>query len=583
MSTPTDLEAALRQRLHLEEKLAACCRALLADGDEALTEALVHLRDAAGVSRVYVFAAFQDPDAGTCVRQTHEVCAPGVKPEIDNPDLQHFPLARGFERWERELRADRPIAGLVAQFPESERSVLAAQDILSILVIPLWVEDRWYGFIGFDDTSTPRRWREEDVRLLRTAAEMIGIYLGRQEALAALRQSHAHLGGAAAEPAGRRHPAGDGLAALSTTVQHLSSELRRAQDALRQSESRFRSLFENSRAGIAVLDGSGILQEVNPACCRLLSQPPQALLGTPLAAWIHEADRATWLQAHERSRRRGNEGYQLEVRLQHPAGSPSWVLFSLGWICAGTVQDHTAVAMFQDISQEKHAQGRRLAEARQQKELLVREVHHRIKNHLQGIVNLLRGHTRNGAADPVLEAAIQQVEAIAVVHGLQGRDLHAGAALREILEAICHNHQRLHARLTLQDRLPPECHYFLRQDDAVSVALVLNELIHNACKHGHGGHEVHIRLRPQSRDGDEPPAVMDVEAGVLVEIRNRPLAPLPPGFDLGARRGLGTGLELVLSLLPEEGSELALFPEDDRICARLRLRPPVLLVSRPVS
>ena len=188
-------EEALSARLRYEETLAFTSRALLTarEGEEAMEEALRHLLVGSGASRVYVFENIKDEKGGLCMRQTHEACAPGVKPEIDNELLQHLPYEPGFSRWAETLSRGLPIAGTVEEFPESERSVLEPQDILSILVLPIWVTGRWYGFIGFDETQHTREWSGEDIRLLQTAAEMIASYLGRRQFEEALEESSSKL------------------------------------------------------------------------------------------------------------------------------------------------------------------------------------------------------------------------------------------------------------------------------------------------------------------------------------------------------------------------------------------------------
>ncbi|MDM8525849.1 transporter substrate-binding domain-containing protein [Desulfococcaceae bacterium HSG8] len=167
-------EEALAKRLRYEEGLALCSRALLTNEPDKLTDALGHLLRAATASRVYIFENFDDPDDGLCIRQTFEVCAAGVKPEIDNPGLQHIPYKEGLARWKSSLSEGLPVAGIVASFPPGEKEILEPQDILSILVLPIGVGEKWYGFVGFDDTFQPREWEKEDIQLLGTAAEMIG-------------------------------------------------------------------------------------------------------------------------------------------------------------------------------------------------------------------------------------------------------------------------------------------------------------------------------------------------------------------------------------------------------------------------
>jgi PAS domain S-box-containing protein len=185
----------LAERLRYEEGLASCSRSLIAGGPQAIDGALEHLRAAAGASRVYLFENFDDPRDGLCIRQTHEACASGVEPQIDNPLLQHLPYASSYEPARRVLSQGKPFWGIVDELDEMSRGILAPQGILSILNIPVSVAGAWYGFIGFDDTVSPRAWSGEDVRLLQTAAEMVGAHIGRERAVEELARRQAKMDG----------------------------------------------------------------------------------------------------------------------------------------------------------------------------------------------------------------------------------------------------------------------------------------------------------------------------------------------------------------------------------------------------
>ena len=186
-------EEALAIRLRYEEGLAACSHTLLAKTSGALDTALRHLLQASNACRVYIFENFEDPRDHLCCRQTHEVCAPGVSEQLNSPALQHVPYEEGLLRWQQELSNNRPIAGPVLTFPQSERAILRGQDILSLLVLPIWVRNVWWGIVGFDDTKEERHWNEEDVRLLRTAADMIAARVERDLSEQALLRSEARL------------------------------------------------------------------------------------------------------------------------------------------------------------------------------------------------------------------------------------------------------------------------------------------------------------------------------------------------------------------------------------------------------
>ncbi len=181
---------ALATRLQYEEALAAASQMLLAEsGDRAVHEALQYLMAVTRVSRIYIFQNSTEPETGLCMNQTHEVCGPGVEPEIDNPVLQKLPYSEGFERWRAELEQGHSVDGAVRDFPPDEQEILSPQGILSILIIPIFISEEWAGFIGFDDIDSVRDWNPKEIRLLRMAASMIAVHQERQRVVQALRES----------------------------------------------------------------------------------------------------------------------------------------------------------------------------------------------------------------------------------------------------------------------------------------------------------------------------------------------------------------------------------------------------------
>lgn len=194
--TIEDLQQAketLADRMRYEIELSNCSQVLLENAPNTIPNALGHLLNASDAGRVYVFENFQDPQQGLCMRQTHEVCAPGVSPQIGNPELQHLSYRKGFLRWQDVLSSGRAIMGPVKVFPEPERELLSDQDILSILVLPIQVDTHWYGFIGFDDTFRERKWSDQDIHLLQTAAGLIGYYVERNRSRKEIEKHRDHL------------------------------------------------------------------------------------------------------------------------------------------------------------------------------------------------------------------------------------------------------------------------------------------------------------------------------------------------------------------------------------------------------
>jgi two-component sensor histidine kinase len=161
---------------------------------------------------------------------------------------------------------------------------------------------------------------------------------------------------------------------------------------------------------------------------------------------------------------------------------------------------------------------------------------------------------------PLLTEVMGQIGAIAGVYGLQGSATQPGAELGRVVRLIVGGAA---GPVEFKDLacvpLP------LADADAVSVALVINELLTNALKHRDNpepGTPVRVRLE---QDGEE----------ALLSFSAAP-ARLPEGFDFAARRGLGTGLELVATLLPSRGARLNFLQEGDEVRVTLTLMPPIL-------
>ena len=185
----------LQRQLHFERGISAASKSLLSaqNSEYAVSDALTSLLEASRVSRVYIFENFDDPDDGLCMRQVFEVCAPGITSEIDNPVLQHVVYSQGFERWREALAAGIDIRGQVTDFPGDEREFLEPQGILSMLVLPLVVDGKWWGFIGFDENRRSRDWQDSEVTLLRMTAEMLGTYFMRRQVQERLERVAAEL------------------------------------------------------------------------------------------------------------------------------------------------------------------------------------------------------------------------------------------------------------------------------------------------------------------------------------------------------------------------------------------------------
>jgi len=254
-------------------------------------------------------------------------------------------------------------------------------------------------------------------------------------------------------------------------------------------------------------------------------------------------------------------------RSLHKDGREIEVLVSLSpMIGLGGTTTGVVVALA-DVSRQRREEAERLQQEREHRETLIREVHHRIKNHLQGIAGLLQQQARNV---PWLEPAVRPVRAqvlsIAKVYGLRGRTDGREHSLMEMVCAIVATARELSGREVLVVEEPEEPAVAVDDHEAVPVALIFNELLQNALKHGSSGP---VALRLTAQGGGR---------AAVVEVANP--GRLPDAFDLELRQGIGDGLQLALAMMPRAGATLTVEQRDSAVAARLALSSPVV---RPLS
>jgi len=150
---------------------------------ESVQAALDALGPATGVDRIYIFENHPHPESGQIVMsQRWEWVADGVAPEIDNPDLQNLPYAEIAPRWYQTLSQEQPVCGLIKDFPKAEQAFLESQGILSILVVPIFIRDYFWGFAGFDDCRQERIWDDSAQAALMAIAGSIGGTISQRQA-----------------------------------------------------------------------------------------------------------------------------------------------------------------------------------------------------------------------------------------------------------------------------------------------------------------------------------------------------------------------------------------------------------------
>jgi PAS domain S-box-containing protein len=337
---------------------------------------------------------------------------------------------------------------------------------------------------------------------------------------------------------------------------------RQAEARTAQVQASLQRIIEVAPMAITLRDAKSLrILQVNEVAARSLGRTAAELVGcTP---------EETYEPAIAAQRRQDMEQALASRRLTHfeyriaEAGGPVryWDARYLPLASPGQPPDQLLLVAT-DVTEQRAAQEARLEAAVTQREMLVKEVHHRIKNNLQGVAGLLQQiATRKPEVASAISEVVGQVQAIAQVYGLQV-GVSGPLRLKGVIEAITGSVQRTFGHpimLTVSGPAPQQ--WALPEAESIPIALTVNELLTNAVKHSMAGRGLQVSVQLVCED-----------ESVQILIANR--AQLPPDFSLARFPGGVSGLGLVRALLPRRSASLALEQRGEEVVATVRLSPP---------
>jgi PAS domain S-box-containing protein len=157
---------------------------------EALEVSLQTFGEVVEADRVYFFEnRFSDSGEPVATTMRIEWVKGSVKPEIDNPAHQSHPLSN-IQSFVDVLVTKKVYNYKVDEIPDEQfKAFLQEQEILSLLALPVFTGKKFRGFIGFDDCTRSRTWREEEVSFLKTIAINLGSAIENEDTEEALEEA----------------------------------------------------------------------------------------------------------------------------------------------------------------------------------------------------------------------------------------------------------------------------------------------------------------------------------------------------------------------------------------------------------
>jgi PAS domain S-box-containing protein len=325
------------------------------------------------------------------------------------------------------------------------------------------------------------------------------------------------------------------------------SDRKQTEQALQESESTLRSFFDSAAMMMGIIEvcDDGIIHiSDNAASANFFDTTPEAIQEKPLHEWI--------------ARCRESEHSKSPIRFEYSYDGATGSMWLAATVCAIAPMPNGRSRfsyIVEDITERKHSE-EKITASLSEKEVLLKEIHHRVKNNLQVICSLLNLQARSlkdATTITLFQETQNRVRSMALVHEklYQSNNL-SQIELGEYLHDLSQN---------LSTSYPIDCskvvfktdiqsNIFLDIDVAVPCGLIVNELISNSLKYAFAsGEEGEIYLQ----------ALLNEEQKLVLTVGDNGKG-FPDDFDLEKSRTLG--LKLVKALTNQLEGKLEL----DRSC-----------------
>jgi PAS domain S-box-containing protein len=283
---------------------------------------------------------------------------------------------------------------------------------------------------------------------------------------------------------------------------------RQAEDALQESEEMFRSVVENAQSGIVIIDDQFRPLYANDEMIRIIGYARDEFIGTDFRRYL---DKESLELVADRYQRR-QKGEDVPSRYEF------------------------TVSQIRDVTEQRQAE-EQLKASLQEKEVLLREIHHRVKNNLQiisSLLNLQSQHIEDNKALEMFKESRLRIRSMAMVHEklYRSKDL-SRVDFKEYVQSLCYHLFQMYGvapdtvalNLDIEDVL-------LDINSAIPCGLLVSELISNALKHAF----------PQGRQGEVTVSMKPVENGdIALEVRDNGVG-LEDDLDLKNTESFGLQL-----------------------------------------
>ncbi|BDZ71072.1 PAS domain S-box protein [Methanobacterium petrolearium] len=318
------------------------------------------------------------------------------------------------------------------------------------------------------------------------------------------------------------------------------------EDALRESEEKYRSLIESANDPIALFDENGIILLSNKAGANSLNMEPADLLGSSL--WELFPDAAKKQIELIKHVFRTGKGVEIEMPVEY-FGRERWYSASVQPLYGNDNKVHRVQVISRDITDIKNTQ-MKLEHALKDKDMLMKEIYHRVKNNLMVISSLLNLQSRyiqDEEAKGIFKESQNRAHSMALIHerlyrSTDLKQMDFGDYIRSLALDLFRTYVKDPSRIQLKMEVED---IMLDIDTAIPLGLIVNELLSNSMKHAFPDNtsgEIKVKF---NKDGEN----------CILEVSDTGIG-FPQDLQLDKTESLG--LQLVNNLTQQISGELEL-------------------------
>lgn len=324
------------------------------------------------------------------------------------------------------------------------------------------------------------------------------------------------------------------------------TEKKKIEDALKESEERFRTMAESAPVMIWMSDEENNLLYANSTKLRFLGKTFEEIKDQKWLDLIHPDDRENYIKIVAKAIKE-RKNFSIEMRVKNRDDEYRWVIRNGAPNLFTDGKSYGLIGSEIDITDRKNAD-LLTQKSLKEKEILLKEIHHRVKNNLQiisSLLNLQLSYVENDEISGILKSSQSRIRSMAIIHEklYKSKDLSTinfSDYVKELVSSLFKTYKNKSTNIRLDMRLSD---VYLDVNLSVSLGLILNELVTNSIKHAF----------PEKKSGMLIISLTEKNNLLELTVSDNGVG-LPTDFNIKKTNSLG--LELVDTLISQHNGEL---------------------------